>query len=858
MNYKRKALAVALSLVGSVGYAQLAHADDSGDNSLQRVDVIGSHIKRLKSEKATEVTTIKVSDLTKQGLNTVEQVVNALAANQSNIGATSSVGASTGGAAFANLRGLGRQYTLVLLDGRRVSLHPFDGYAADLNAIPLSAIERVDVLPDGATAIYGSDAIGGVINFITKKTDQGLTLGGDFLTPQRAGGNEKSLTGSYGHGDLAKDGFNVYADVSYHKTDQILASQRDFASAITAASKPSSNSYPGNYDVDLKDHPVSPSSAYPNCPSPTVAKGGVCKTYPSTMIGIQPEVETWSGFAKATMRLGDNHDFSVSYNITRNKNTTIAAPTPTGGDVLLPSGTQGIVTPTGAATLTPFLRTMSLGNRFTEAVNVQQKLQFNLEGQLAGWDYKTGAGYAQTYASEELVSGFTGVNEVKNAYLNNQISLVTGLATDPNVWNQIGIRGHLDDGTYNIASADFSMSKEVMALPAGPLAVAFGGEVRHESLEHNFNYSISKDALGPGMLQSLNTKGGRSVSALFAEADIPIIKHLDGKIAARYDHYNDVGNSFSPQFSLRYELSPQVLLRTSASTGFRAPALLDMYQPNQSQLTGDYYADPLSCPSLGDSCPTQQRYIKVGGNTKLQPEKSSSLSVGVVLEPVKNITASADLWWVMVKHQVNSLSEAVLFDGNHNSLLYYDSSNGGNLTGTAITQNMGNTSSSGLDIDFRWAFPKTAIGNFNAELSGTYLAKSVYQLEEGGAYYTNLGQYVATQTQPTFRWQHNLTLNWNRGAWSGLLSQNYKSGYTDQNSGAAFAATNHMVKPYSTWNMSGSYEVNKQLTLTAGVRNLFDQLPPWSNQQYLFQGNYDARFADQVGRAYFMKFNYKM
>ncbi|MBX9295467.1 TonB-dependent receptor [Chromobacterium vaccinii] len=856
MNYKRKALAVALSLVGSVGYAQLAHADDSGDNSLQRVDVIGSHIKRLKSEKATEVTTIKVSDLAKQGLNTVEQVVNALASNQSNIGANSSVGLSTGGAAFANLRGLGQQYTLVLLDGRRVPYHPFDGTAADLNAIPLSAIERVDVLPDGAAAIYGSDAIGGVINFITKKTSEGLSIGGDFMTPQRSGGNEKNLNGSYGYGNLSKDGFNVYATASYHKTDPIMASQRNFASAITPAMKASSNSYPANYTIDGGNSLIGP-SGYPNCGAAT-AKGGTCKMYPGTMVGIQPETEQWSGLAKGTLRIGDNHELSVTYNITRNKNTTISAPAPTGLEVFLPSGTQGIVTADGSASISPFLRTMPLGNRVTEAVNVQQKLQLNLEGQLGGWDYRTGLGYSQSYATEELVSGYTGDKEVANAYLNNQISLVSGLATDPNVWSQIGVKGHLDDGKYTVASADFSLSKEVLQLPAGPLAVAFGGETRHDTLEHNFNYPISKDAIGPGMNQSLNTKGNRSVSALFAEADVPIVKHLDGKVAVRYDHYNDVGNSISPQVSLRYELSPQVLLRTSASTGFRAPSLYDMYQPNQSQLTGNFYADPLSCPSLSSSCPSLQRYLKVGGNTKLQPEKSSSLSVGIVIEPIKSITASADLWWVMVKHQISTMSEATLFDGNHNSLLFYDPNNGGNLTAISTTQNMGNSSSAGLDVDFRWTLPKTSVGNFTVELAGTYLAKNIYQIEENGAYYSNLGQYVATQNEPTFRWQHNLTLNWNRGAWSGLLSQNYKSGYTDQNSGAAFAATNHMVKPYSTWNMSGSYEVNKQLTLTAGVRNLFDQLPPWSNQQYLFQGNYDARFADQVGRAYFMKFNYKM
>ncbi|UTH73090.1 TonB-dependent receptor [Chromobacterium sp. IIBBL 290-4] len=861
MNYKRKTLVVALSLIGGMTYAQLAHADDSDGSSLQRVDVIGSHIKRMKDEGANPVTSVKVDDLTKQGLTSVEQVVNALAGNQSNVGSSNSVGSGTAGAAYANLRGMGQQYTLVLLDGRRIAYHPFDGTAPDLNSIPLTAIERVDVLRGGAAAIYGSDAVGGVINFVTKKTMEGLSVGGDFTKPQRKDGKEHSFDVSYGYGNLNKDGFNVFGTATYQKTDAIFTPDRDFASAITYGTRASASSYPGNYLIRFphgQGAPISVApSSYPNCPAPTVAQvttsGPQCSTYTQPYLSIQPETEQVSALAKATMLIGDNHQLSATYNITRTKTDSSTAPAPTGGEFLLPNGTQNIYTP-GAQGIAPEFRTIPLGPRITESVTTTQKFQLNLEGQLAGWDYRTGAGYSQSYAAEELKSGFVSINGMENLYLSNQISLVTGLPVNNGVLQSASIAGHLDDGKYTMAGADFSLSKEVLQLPAGMLAIAVGGEVRHDTLARNFNYPVSTQAIGPGDDGALNTSGNRTVSALFAEADVPIIKGLDGKAAVRYDHYNDVGDTINPELSLRYQLSPKVLLRTSASTGFRAPSLYDMYQPNQEQLTANYYPDPKACPSM--ACKgTMQDYLQTGGNTHLKPEKTSSLSVGMVIEPIKNMTASADLWWTMIKDQINNMGnyEQTLFTPQFSNLWFYDAK--GNLVGTATTQNMGNVSTAGVDVDFRWDLPHTNYGNFGVELSGTYLSKSMWQSYTGSDYVSNLAQY-GSQNQPAFRWQHNLTFNWSQGAWSALLSQTYKSGYVDANADAN--NNEYDVKPYSTWNLSGTYKWDKHLTLTAGVRNLFDQLPPYSNQTFTFQSNYDPRFTDQVGRAYFMKFNYKL
>jgi len=138
------------------------------DAPVQRVEITGSAIKRIDAETAVPVTVLRMDDLKKEGITTVEQVMANLSVSQSSQGTSQSVGSSTGGASFADLRGIGANKTLVLLNGRRLANNAFDSSAPDLNMIPFAAIERVEVLRDGASSLYGSDAVGGVINFITK------------------------------------------------------------------------------------------------------------------------------------------------------------------------------------------------------------------------------------------------------------------------------------------------------------------------------------------------------------------------------------------------------------------------------------------------------------------------------------------------------------------------------------------------------------------------------------------------------------------------------------------------------------------------------------------------------------------
>jgi iron complex outermembrane receptor protein len=233
-----------------------ALAQDAPAPAMQRVEVTGSSIKRLQAEGANPLSVIKADEFVKAGVTNVQEALSRIPANQSGMGAGNTVGGNysglpTGGMASADLRGLGGDKTLVLLNGRRLANHPYDGAAVDLNMIPISALDRVEVLRDGASAIYGTDAIGGVINFITKRSINLTTITVEALRPKQEGGDEERANLSSGFGNLDTDGYNVFGVVDWHKQEAITSQQREFAKTgydpARGLDGTSGTTFPGNY-----------------------------------------------------------------------------------------------------------------------------------------------------------------------------------------------------------------------------------------------------------------------------------------------------------------------------------------------------------------------------------------------------------------------------------------------------------------------------------------------------------------------------------------------------------------------------------------------------------------------------------
>ncbi|HTD05016.1 TonB-dependent receptor domain-containing protein, partial [Undibacterium sp.] len=372
--------------------------------------------------------------------------------------------------------------------------------------------------------------------------------------------------------------------------------------------------------------------------------------------------------------------------------------------------------------------------------------------------------------------------------------------------------------------------------------------------------AIASQASSSGLSGSLPKTGSRNIEALFTELNVPVIKDLEIQLAARVDNYSDVGNTFNPKVAVRYQPTKEVLLRASASTGFRAPTLFEKNAPRSRNDTNDSYSDPILCPGgvpqpganpLRD-CDLQQFKLQ-GGNPNLKPEKSKTFSVGVVLEPIKEVSLALDYWNIHLRDKIGALPEQSIY-GNYAKYkdLFLRFPDGSPNAILDLNDNLGEVKTQGIDVSFAARLPKTNVGTFTFTLDGTYVLKYDYQNERNGPFLSSVGTY--SDNNPTFRWRHNAALNWVNGPWGATIAQSYNAGYHDQNQ--VDDQFKQDVSSYSLWNVSGSYSGFKHIMLTAGIKNLLNTDPPFSNQGTLFQKGYDPRYTDPVGRAYYVRGSY--
>ncbi|MBB5370902.1 MULTISPECIES: TonB-dependent receptor [unclassified Janthinobacterium] len=860
---------------------QTAYAQETSDNTMQRVEVTGSSIKRLASETALPITSIKADDFVKQGLTTAQEVLSTISMNQSSQSSSQSVGSGTGGQSVADLRGIGSDKTLVLLNGRRIASHPFNGSSVDLNIIPISALERVEVLRDGASAIYGTDAIGGVINFITKRSVKGGSVSVEHYQPQKAGGGDESrLNLSGGYGDLNQDGFNVFGVVDVHRQSALSAADRAFSASGYIPGKGVDNlsgtTFPANfYDTGngLVGNPAFASGCVgPNLYKNTAGKN-TCAMDVTPFIDAIPKTQQESFLGKASFKLNQDHLATIEYLHSRSTNQAHISPPPMSNiGLLMPSSSPYYPGGSGGVPAVPGLsgqdldiswRPVASGQRSGYDTSTSDRLVLALEGVLGAWDYNAGLSYSVSKAT----SAFTG------GYLNDQ-RIIDGIANG--ILNPFGAQSaageaYLQDsvlkGEYLSAkmtstALDAKISRELFNLPAGAVGFAVGTEFRNEKAEYNVNRELASQASSSGYADALGQSGSRNISALFSELSIPVVKDVELSLAARYDHYNDVGGSFNPKVGLRWQPTNQVLLRSSYNTGFRAPTLYDLHGPQTKTFTANKYNDPRLCPN-GVAIPgandnvacRAQQYIRSGGNPEVKPEKSKTFSAGIVLEPIKSLTMSLDYFNIKLRDKIGTVAEQTLFD---NYAKYKDSfvysADGTRLEYVLATlDNLGEMHTAGLDLGLNWKLPRSQYGNFTFNFDGTWVQKYEYQNERDGEYVQNVGVYG--DNAPVFRWRHNASLQWNLNKWSTTLSNKYMSGYRDQN--YVDPEFEQSVKAYSVWSLSGAYSGFKNTEVTVGVKNLLNQDPPFSNQIGTFQTGYDPRFTDPLGRTFYVRATYK-
>ena len=903
MAFQRRKVAAALAYAVGVGTtATLLTAAPSYAQDM-RVTVTGTSIKRVEQETGSPVQVITREEIDQTGVRSVQDLLQFITAATSsgNFNASTVIGATTFGLQTASLRGLGGSRTLILLNGRRLggfSGDQLNGQSVNLTSIPFSAIERVEVLKDSASAIYGTDAIAGVINFILKKDYKGAEVNLYYGAPTRSPHSDGSITdisATAGFGDLAKDRYNVFLNASWHKEKALYDKDRDFANTSIIESIGlygfSGNTFPANitappgYPSIGTMNPSKPNGCtgyYGSIPAPESLYGPGnqrCVFDPAYVAQAYPEVETTSVYAKGTFQINKDWQAFLSGAYTTTDNHNIIQPVPLSdlfNDPIIlqpsspyyPTAYLNQYAPGYAGNpLNIRYRAVLNGNRDITDTNDAWQIVGGIEGSWKNWDINVAGFYNETETKEKLNGGFPQLSLVipllNSGLVNFFGETPADVAAQVNATNFVG---QAFKGSTKMYGFDAKMSGDVYTLPAGPLSVAFGTEYRREEITNNPSPALDTGDISGygGEFKYINKS--RNVWALYAEALIPIVKTVDLNVAVRYDDYSDVGNTTNPKVTLRWQPNNQFLGRASYSTGFLAPSLQQLYIPNRNGVTAPGTSDPLRCPTTNDSrdCLTQFN-VTYGGESQLKPEESTSWTLGFVFEPVQGASFIVDYFNIKVKDLIVAgyPTETILGDlGTYGYLVQRGAvdPNYPTLPGpiTNIIQtnvNLGEVKLEGLDLEMHLRSQPQSWGRIGFDASGTYFIKYDTQAPDGsftGGVSTVYGQAV-TGVIP--RWKHYATLSWTYGAWYAGLSNLYQSNYIDNqtdNDGNL-----RRVSSMSLWDLQGSYSGIKNLKFTLGVKNLWDTNPPVTNQQYTFQSGYDPSYYDARARFIYGSVNWK-
>lgn len=920
---KVKKLAHMIALIGVASQmAGVAMAQDKTATDMHRVEITGSSIKRVAKEGALPVQIITLADIEKAGITSTDALLRSISASGTgadNMTSGNNVfGADadrvSGGASFASLRGLGPNATLVLLNGRRVGNHGASGKAVDLNSIPLGAIARVEILKDGASAIYGTDAIGGVVNFILKTDYQGLEASTALNGTQAGGGMERRVSVLGGLGNLAQQGWNVMASITHDNNDKLSSSQRDFANGfqpsrglspdttgtpfaniLTGAGTALGTGFkmPGDSTTYLQAGLLSLQGKCDTVPgmsqyqtdlwkdvtAPTRTKYSCAYDYGADYV-ISFPVERTNAVSRGTLKLGNNH--KAFFEVMGSRTEATAELTPLQISTSLANGNAYPASGPYYQDLSAYIpsydktkpiiykwRSTPWGNRTQNNVTQNYRALVALEGLLADkWDYKLGLSRAESKTRTSLIDGYGYTDKIYAALGGGKINpwLAPGQSQTAEALQLIEstkFKGAFQHGKTSMTQLDGAISGDIWQLPAGPLAMAAGFDFRHETYDFGQDVDATKILLSPGNA-ALNG-ASRDVRALYTEMLVPVMKDLEVQLALRRDNYSVIGATTNPKVSFRYQPGSRVVLRGSANKGFLAPSFNQLYAGRLSQELPNGIIDREGCarnPGNPAFCAIPRLNYNTGGNPALKPETSKQGTLGIVMDPVEGFSASVDFWAINIKDRILNRTPQVVL-ANWQFLPEYIIRNPQTSAIDHVEAgwiNAAGLKTRGADIGLA-ADGKVSGYKWIAKLDGTYMKSFKFAEFEGQPYKENVGVFNTRDIY--LRWKHTATLTVAKGDWSTLFKQGYASGYADQvpngGKGTPPAGFDPRVKHYAKYDLSATYTGIKNATITVGIQNLFDTDPPFTahNVDEVVGAGWDPRVADPRGRSLSLSMKYK-
>jgi iron complex outermembrane recepter protein len=923
------------TIAAALGFA-FAHAAFAQEGSpapeakMQRVEITGSSIKRTDIEAAGSIQVLTREDIDRTGATTALEILRSSAATYTgSSSATASSGSFATGSSSIDMRQLGKVSTLVLVNGRRIAEYGLADNAQEnftnLDAIASDAIERIEILKDGASAIYGSDAVAGVINIILRKEFVGARLKANYTTADGFSDyRNRQVSGLFGYGDIDRDGFNTYLSVEAYKRDgyttgdlrPLFPDWHRLTPGRSTWDAKSAFSPTGNYFLSSTNI-----VAAPGCPAADIDPiDKQCKWDVLPYSGLTTNNKRWAAASNTHFRLGKSIDANFEITLAGATNDYIVAPFNVSNGSATSSTSvwynaidKKLVGPFSypkipvGSPINPYTtpveyraRMMDTGNgfNFNSTDSNQSRVMLALTGQLGTWDWKSAAGVMNSSATKATravsAKGYTDaiLNKTYKFGQQNDAALLESM---------FPVR--TTKGNARIEFLDGTMSGEVVQLPAGPLSVAVGTDIRRE----HYDMASSDNVLRGELVGVFGLQVNDTVShyALFSEATIPLLKRVELSAAVRADKSDNAKGHISPKLGLRWNVLDSLLVRATAAGGFRAPNIVESGNGLGRSSVSNGLIDPRRCPTANQLNALVQNAANatagdkslangyrnadcsgslasfVAANPNLKPETSQSLTLGTVWEPVKNTTFAIDYYRIERKDEIGTRSVIDVLNGESSlpagQLLRTDNTatdneflalvkkyapnntiNYGGIGKLALVYNpyvnSGKTKVSGFDFDASTRFNLKEWGDLRLRLDGNYTLK--YQ-----TFLQSNNDYSADQSG-TYDFGSKLRLKvraaWKKGDWDNGVTWNYLSGYSSnsissptycvtQKVAAEYMATCDRVKARHTLDYNVSYSGIKHVQLSLYVNNILQDDGPitwrdgWSPQfrTYGFTGAYN-------------------
>ncbi|MDY4295114.1 MULTISPECIES: TonB-dependent receptor [unclassified Xanthomonas] len=888
---------VLAALAGPAALAQEAATN------LDRITVTGSNIPRTDTETPSPVQVVTRQEIDRTGKTSLAEYLQTLTADGAGSIPKTFGNGFAGGGAGISLRGLGAGSTLVLLNGRRMATYGLadDGQKVftDLSTIPLDAVERVEVLKDGASAIYGSDAIAGVVNIILRSDFQGAILRGSYGLSGDGDGDARKATLTAGTGDLASDGWNAFFSLDVGKTDAIKISDRkdrkwigtgdirrwgyaaqdaQFLGGAYLSGGTAGGTGPNGSVFNTAGRLV----ALPGCAglttipgqSDATAQAQGCLWDPAQQFrDLTPEEKYVNVFGRASFAFGEGGEIYTE--IGYSKKNTVFSNTPSGvsGGWGYPGGPVNANSGAGATVLyaghpdnpLPYAARLrysawDVGPRVTDNTNEFNRFLVGVKGNWGDWSYDTGY----------LHSGTNLVNKRTGFLRYSAVRCVLGNPACPAGTWRIGDNANLNSqALYDYISPtisarakseldmfDFTVSRSLMDLKGGPLGLALGAEWRKTSNSLTpQTYTDIGDIIGLGYSAY---DGTQNVYAAHVELSAPVLEQLELSAALRYDKYDGGDGKATPKLGVKWTPANWIALRASYAEGFRAPNPAENGDGGLAAFSNA--RDPVRCAiDPANECTARSVAIITRPNPALKPEESKSYSVGFVLQPTSTTSLTVDGWEIK---RTNEIAQGSTADAIAAGNVLRDSNNIGGVanSGTILAVNTGyvNANSSrvrGIDTDIRQTFE---IGPGQLELDAQWSHLLKFERTEGDTtvdYVGTHGNCDVTNCIGTPQDRINFGTTWKQGSWSVSGVVNYIDSIEnkDRRGGdyQAFYADGTPVKKiasFTTFDLSGRWNITPAFELNASVQNVFDRIAPLDPTTYGAVNYNPLHFSGAIGR----------